>query len=212
MYLKRNALRILNATMVLLLCCMLISVSDAFAMTLNDLAPDRRIDWRQAGYPGQIPTAFDNVINVKDNGVKGDGITDDTGAIQTVINSAPNPTVLYFPAGVYRITAALNLKSGIVLRGAGTLSTRFDVQSSSGGIKISGGTNGSNTPLPADWPKAPPRSLLAMHPAFKWVRAGKFDRKILTPSTPAGNGPKADGCPPTWSARWSKSRLSTATP
>jgi hypothetical protein len=48
--------------------------------------------------------------NVKMNGAVGDGVTDDTGAIQKGLNAlgASNPT-LYFPAGTYRITQPLTL-------------------------------------------------------------------------------------------------------
>ena len=41
------------------------------------------------------------VVNVRDFGAKGDGITDDTVAIQTAINCLPRKAKLYFPAGTY---------------------------------------------------------------------------------------------------------------
>ena len=50
--------------------------------------------------------------NVKDFGAIGDGITDDTAAIQAALNALKDTTnnpwsVLYFPAGTYRITQQL---------------------------------------------------------------------------------------------------------
>ena len=56
---------------------------------------------------------FSSWLNVKTGfGAKGDGITDDTPALQTALNAAakgtPNPTV-FLPAGTYRITATLSL-------------------------------------------------------------------------------------------------------
>ena len=50
--------------------------------------------------------------NVKDFGAVGDGITDDTAAIQAALNALKDTTnnpwsVLYFPAGTYRITQEL---------------------------------------------------------------------------------------------------------
>jgi hypothetical protein len=46
-------------------------------------------------------------------GAKGDGVADDTSALQAALDDLGNankPDVLYLPAGVYRITATLNLK------------------------------------------------------------------------------------------------------
>lgn len=43
------------------------------------------------------------MINVKEYGVKGDGNTNDAPAIQSVINSAPNGCIIYFPNGVYKL-------------------------------------------------------------------------------------------------------------
>jgi hypothetical protein len=54
---------------------------------------------------------FASWANVKTNyGAAGDGVTDDIGAIQKGLNAlSPNNPTLYFPAGTYRITGALNL-------------------------------------------------------------------------------------------------------
>lgn len=54
------------------------------------------------------------VINVRDFNAIGDGITDDTLAIQTAINCMPRGAKLFFPAGTY-LTAPLCLKSHITL-------------------------------------------------------------------------------------------------
>lgn len=40
-------------------------------------------------------------------GAKGDGITDDTEAIQSAIDSLPNGGVLYFPLGKYIVSEEL---------------------------------------------------------------------------------------------------------
>ena len=53
-------------------------------------------------------------INVRDFGAVGDGVTEDTIAIQTAINCMPENARLYFPEGTY-LTAPLCLKSHITL-------------------------------------------------------------------------------------------------
>jgi parallel beta-helix repeat protein len=44
------------------------------------------------------------VLNVKDFGAKGDGVSDDTAAIQKAINTAPDGITIYFPAGTYHVS------------------------------------------------------------------------------------------------------------
>jgi polygalacturonase len=48
-------------------------------------------------------------INVKTQGVKGDGTTDDTAAIQAIFDAAADASTVYFPVGNYRVTATLNI-------------------------------------------------------------------------------------------------------
>lgn len=48
-----------------------------------------------------------DAINVKDHGVVGDGVTDDTAAIQNLVRQSP--MILYFPPGTYYITAPIVL-------------------------------------------------------------------------------------------------------
>ena len=46
-----------------------------------------------------------NIINVKSFGAVGDGITDDTAAIQAAIDAAPASAAIYFPRGSYQAYA-----------------------------------------------------------------------------------------------------------
>ena len=46
-----------------------------------------------------------NIINVKSFGAVGDGITDDTAAIQAAIDAAPASAAIYFPRGSYKAYA-----------------------------------------------------------------------------------------------------------
>ena len=47
---------------------------------------------------------MENFINVKDFGAVGDGVTDDTLAIQNAINTLGTKSALYFPHGTYRVS------------------------------------------------------------------------------------------------------------
>lgn len=55
--------------------------------------------------------------NVKNCGVAGDGKTDDTAAIQRLLDSWPEGMTLYFPAGTYLISAPLKVRAGTNLIG-----------------------------------------------------------------------------------------------
>lgn len=57
-------------------------------------------------------------VNVKAGGAKGDGVTDDTAAIQAAIDALPAGGTLYFPTGVYRVRN-LALKSHMTVCGDG---------------------------------------------------------------------------------------------
>lgn len=57
-------------------------------------------------------------FNAADFGVTGDGVTDDSDAIQAALDAAEGYD-LYFPAGTYLFSKTLNIKSGTHVHGAG---------------------------------------------------------------------------------------------
>jgi hypothetical protein len=61
-------------------------------------------------------------INVLDFGAVGNGITNDTTAIQNAINSAPSGSSVFFPSGTYLISEILITDKNIILYGNGTAS------------------------------------------------------------------------------------------
>jgi glucan 1,3-beta-glucosidase len=68
-------------------------------------------------YEGQSSSAF---LSAKDNGAKGDGSTDDTAAIQALINKvAANPTnqIVYFDHGAYVVSSTIKVPKGVRITG-----------------------------------------------------------------------------------------------
>lgn len=63
------------------------------------------------------------VLNVKDYGAKGDGVADDTAAIQNAINASQLGFTIYFPAGTYMISEILTILSNRKYAGSGWGST-----------------------------------------------------------------------------------------
>ncbi len=79
----------------------------------------RQIQWKAGSdlwNNGSLPVYSPQVAC---SGAVGDGVTDNTTAINNCINSAANGTAVYLPAGTYFINGAVQLKSDVVLRGAG---------------------------------------------------------------------------------------------
>ena len=69
--------------------------------------------------PRSLATRFADIINVKDFGALGNGIVDDTAAIQAAINSAFGKTVI-IPAGTYIVTQLFGInKVSITGEGSG---------------------------------------------------------------------------------------------
>lgn len=100
------------------------------AMTLADAEAFGQ-EVRQFCAPGQIaPLAERQVRSVREFGAVGDGMADDTAALQAAINGVLPGTILDFPAGTYAYSKVLTLAhNDVVLRGAqATLAARDPAQ------------------------------------------------------------------------------------
>ena len=62
------------------------------------------------------------VLDVKDYGAKGDGVTNDAAAIKAAVDAAATGGTVYFPAGTYKCTSDIAVGNSVTLRGAGDLS------------------------------------------------------------------------------------------
>ena len=69
----------------------------------------------------RVDYIWENIVDVKAFNAKGDGVTDDTNAIQNAIDRTTGKE-LYFPAGTYLISNSLIIKSTTTLKGDGNSS------------------------------------------------------------------------------------------
>lgn len=65
-------------------------------------------------YEGEPLSAF---VSVKSTGAKGDGLTDDTAAIQAIFDAATFDQIIYFDHGVYLITDTIQVPTNIRMTG-----------------------------------------------------------------------------------------------
>lgn len=90
---------------------------DTNVFSLYGLLPDK--EYTLTSDCSDAPLVFSTkseaaVINVRDFGAVGDGVTDDSVAIQTAVNCLPRGARLHFPEGTY-LTAPICLKSHITI-------------------------------------------------------------------------------------------------
>jgi len=75
------------------------------------------------------------VLNVRDFGARGDGITDDTAAIQAALNAYPNgKRIIYLPNGTYLVSGTLSWPAGTPGTGNDYKNTILQGQSQNGAI------------------------------------------------------------------------------
>lgn len=79
-----------------------------------------------------IQSKFAEFVSVKDFGAVGDGVTDDTAAIQAAVGACiGGDRTLYIPEGKYKITSKISIPLGAIthlhIRGAGTHQSTFRV-------------------------------------------------------------------------------------
>lgn len=95
-----------------------------------------------------IADKLSQTVSVQDFGAVGDGVTDDTAAIQAAVDAITTGTV-HFPAGTYKVTATIDItKNGIHLLGDGSWATEIHMTADDPAIAIAGSSvnviNGSS--------------------------------------------------------------------
>src|SRR5437016_2803881 len=70
--------------------------------------------------PRSSPGQIDGNYNVKSYGARGDGVSDDTAAINTALGSASaSKGTVFFPPGIYSIGAPILPSADVTIAGAG---------------------------------------------------------------------------------------------
>ena len=95
--------------------------ADPIINTIADIAPLKSFpDFAKSDIPEF--SSIDTWVNLKTLGATGDGITDDTKAIQDAIDKYPT---IYVPSGWYRVSQTIKLKPNTALIGLSPISTQF---------------------------------------------------------------------------------------
>ncbi|MFZ1729728.1 MAG: glycosyl hydrolase family 28-related protein [Bacteroidota bacterium] len=138
-----------------------LSVSMAFSQSIPT---ERRVDWTIAGAK-DTSTANFQIINLREAGFIGDGVTANDRVIDSLLQHPSTPgMILHFPAGTFLFHRGLRLPSNCVLRGEGAEFTRllFDLGGSGHAISVTGrAIAGDTTQLQSDAPFGGSTLLLA---------------------------------------------------
>ena len=130
-----------------------------------------------------IQSRLEDTVSVKDFGAVGDGVTDDTAAIQSAVTAAAGGR-LYIPAGNYRVTSTVNVTHPTYIEGDGQGNTQV-IFYNMGGFSGSDGFN-IQVSIPTD------DSLLHSTTSIvgmSILTSGAFGRDgIATPVNPTKNG------------------------
>ena len=83
-----------------------------------------------------LANRFADVLNVKDFGAVGDGVADDTAAIQAAINFASANDLgaeVFFQQGTYRTTSVINITGAVTIRGVYSRALKLNTTPKGGG-------------------------------------------------------------------------------
>ncbi len=112
--------------------------SDALIRTIYETETLRKLPAQPVSDIPELPD-MKTWVNLKTLGARGDGVTDDTRAIQSAIDQYPN---IYVPQGSYRVSETLMLKPSTVMIGFHPIATNFTL------IEDSPAFSGFGAPVP----------------------------------------------------------------
>ena len=151
--------------------------------------PDRLLQWNP-GVQGGIPSV-PVTVKLAPKDLPGDGKTSVSAALQRAIDGAKTPGAVLLPAGTFLLDKQVNLKSGVVLRGAGLDKTLLVVRG--GGLQARGGKDSREVAITAGAKLGSRQLSLAAAEGFQ---AGQL---VCVCSD---NDPELMYTKPDWNVRW----------
>ena len=92
------------------------ALSSAYASGNSRLASMQQA-WRSWSVPSQS-NLVTGATNAQTAGIRSDGATDNTATLQSILNSLPSGSKLYFPPGTYRINGPVSITKPVTIVGA----------------------------------------------------------------------------------------------
>src|SRR5689334_6138127 len=99
-----------------------VAVAPAGSFTL---IPGERLTVWNPGIPGGVPSRTVQCGPTVSAATFGDGSADATAGIQAAVDACPAGQVVQLSAGTFKVTSAIHIEKGIVLRGAGPTQTKL---------------------------------------------------------------------------------------
>lgn len=129
---------------------------------------------------------FADTVSVKDFGAVGNGVTDDTAAIQAAISSLTSGGTVYFPAGIYIVSSQINSTGyGIVLEGAGSQAAILKTNSATAHVLNVTGWNTGVVALGFDTSVTRTGGhYVLLQGAFSYIERCRFDRHWVAVAIP----------------------------
>lgn len=119
--------------------------------------------WRDVAWEDPHPGGWETV-DVTTRGVAPGG--DATAALQALVDGLTGPTILIFPAGVYELHAPVELRSEVIVRGAGPEATTFQLVDTTGAFSWTG--------VGGEW-------------SWGWIEEEYQPRQVLADVAPGGD-------------------------
>lgn len=143
----------------------------------------------QPALPLPLKTDVESLFNVRNYGAKGDGITDDTAALQRALDAARahGGGTVYLPGGVWTLKGRIRVPAGVELRGA--QENPFFANNARSVVLLYGGKGTTEGPAPITLDSSGTTGS-GIRGLFFWYPEQDSSRKYTFPPTIRTEGPR----------------------